>query len=319
MLPKEDACQPRAVAVLGATTWDEFLVLDREPEPDSWATIVEYHTAGGGSAANLAVALQRLGVSSLLVTKVGDDPEGSRLVEELRAEGVTLALAPSPSQAKTDRCVILVTPGLQRTILWMPGARLRLGDPLPLQEVLSCHVVVLDLDDPALLRFVLDLPTHTAPRIRLVGYVKHLARMERRQALDFACRFDVLIGSESEFSSLLGRTSLEEALDELRSLMRQGVTRLVAVTRGVRGSWLVTLQEVIVQPAYRIRAIDPTGAGDAFAAGIVYGIVRRLPLTATARIASAMGALATRSVGARTALPTLLEVEAFLREAQPCD
>jgi len=300
------------VAVIGSSSWDEFFVLDRYPRSGASAIVTARAEAGGGTAANVAVALARLGVRPLLVTTVGDDAWGQRLVSELSGELLELHLVPPRAQSSTDRCTILVSPEPERTILWFPGARLRLGDPLPLERVFQCRVVVIDVEDADLRQFLLDLPAHVAPRTRLVGPLTHLAPLPSERARQLALQHDVLIGNEDEVCAITGCTSVDAALEALRGWMPLGTTRLVAISRGRDGCILATMSETVRVPAFEVRAIDPTGAGDAFAAGIIYGLLRRLPLSEVGRLANAMGALATRALGARTALPTRDELETFL-------
>ncbi|MCX2727667.1 carbohydrate kinase family protein [Thermomicrobium sp. 4228-Ro] len=306
------------VAVLGTTSWDEFLVLDRLPTPGSGAIIRHRAEAGGGTAANVAVALARLGVRPLFVTTVGSDRYGAALLADLERENITLHILPRGAGTPTDRCTILVTPGPERTILWHPGAHLQLGDPLPLDRVFQARIVVIDVEDHALRQFLLDLPAHIAPRIQLVGPLTHLALLPRDRALRLAIQHDVLVGSEVEFSALTGCGDLDSVVETLRRWMPLGATRLAAITRGRGGCVLVSPREIVSCPAFAVEPVDPTGAGDAFTAGLIYGLLERLSLPELGRFANAVGALATRRLGARSALPTRDEVLEFIAQAQPC-
>jgi len=307
-----------AVAVLGPTTWDQFLVLDRHLQEGIGATVTARFEAGGGTAANIAVALARLGVPTLFVTTVGDDALGRQLLSELQHEGLDVHLVPPSAGAMTDRCTILVTPGPERTILEFPGARLRMGDPLPLDRIFGAPLVVIDVDDAELRQFLVDLPAHIAPRVRLIGTLTHLAELPPERSLRLALQHDVLVGNEAELRAILGLDDLKTAVERLQETMPLGATRFAAISRGRDGSVLVTRREIVRVPAFEVTAVDSTGAGDAFAAGVVYGLLLRMPLPEIGRFANAMGALATRAVGARAALPSRDEITAFLREARSC-
>jgi ribokinase len=309
---------PERVAVLGTTSWDELLVLDRFPAIGSGVLVRHRFESGGGTAANLAVALARLGVRPLFVTAVGDDRFAAILLEELRQEALTLHVVPQSPGTPTDRCTILVTPGPERTILWCPGARLRLGDPLPLERVFQARIIVIDVEDIALRQFLLDLPAHIAPRVQIVGPLTHLASLPPENALRLAIQHDVLVGNEDELCALTGCTDLSAALETIRRHMPLGATRLIAVSRGREGCIIATAREVVSCPAYAVEAVDATGAGDAFAAGIVCGLLQRLTPAELGRFANAVGALATRRLGARAALPTWSEVQRLLAEARSC-
>ncbi len=307
-----------AVVVLGPTSWDQFLVLDQRLKEGGRATITARFEAGGGTAANIAVALTRLGVPTLLVTTVGDDALGQQLRSELQHEGVEVHLVPPSAGVMTDCRTILVTPGPERTILECPGARLRLGDPLPLDRIFAASLVVIATDDAELHQFLVDLPAHIAPRVRLVGTLTHLAELPPERSLHLALQHDVLVGNEREFQAIFNLDELDTALDQLRATMALGVTRLVAMRRGHTGCLLVTTREIVQVPPFEITVVDSTGAEDAFAAGVVFGQLLRMPLQAIGRFANALEALSTRAMGARTALPTRDEISVFLREARPC-
>jgi len=306
------------VAVLGTVSWDEFLVLDCLPTAGSTAIIQQRVEAGGGTAANLAVALARLGVRPLFVTTVGSDRFGAALLAELEQENIALHIVPRPAGTATDRCTILVTPGPERTILWHPGAHLRLGDPLPLDRVFQARIVVIDVEDQALRQFLLDLPAHIAPRVQLIGPLTHLTALPAERALRTAIQHDVLVGSEAELLAVTGCDQLRTAVETLQQWMPLGATRLAAITRGRDGCVLVSEREIVSCPSFAVDAVDPTGAGDAFTAGLIYGLLERLPLPELGRFANAVGALATRRLGARSALPTRDEVLEFIAQAQPC-
>ena len=88
--------------------------------------------------------------------------------------------------------------------------------------------------------------------------------------------------------------------------------RLVVITRGPRGGRVTSEEGRFDFPAFRVPTVDSTGAGDAFVAGMLYGILRDLPLRETIRLAAACGALVTLKRGAIPALPTRAAVRKML-------
>jgi sugar/nucleoside kinase (ribokinase family) len=307
------------VAAIGLASWDRFLVLDRAPEPGSYAIVTHREEQPGGTTSNLCAALCRLGVSVTLAAAVGDDAEGHALVEGLAAEGCDVRHMRVKRGVPTDACLILVAPsenGTDRTILWEQGARLQLGDPLPIDELFQHDLVVVDVDDPKLRQFIVDLPAHVAPRTQLVGPLVYLTELESEHGLRLALQHDVIVGNDDELCYLTGTSELEAAIERLRALMPLHVTRLAAISRGADGCVIVTRRDVTPVPAFTVEVVDTTGAGDAFAAGVVYGRLRRWDPARLGRFANAMGALAVRALGARAALPTLAEVEAFIAAAE---
>jgi ribokinase len=265
------------------------------------------------------VALQRLGVAVTLASVVGEDDEGRALLARLAAEGCDVRHVRVKPGVSTDACFILIAPGPHgpdRTILWEQGARLQLGDPLPIDELFSQDLLVVDVDDPKLRQFLVNLPVHVSPRTLLVGPLVYLLELEPEAGLRLALQHDVLVGNDDEFRCLTGARELKVAIERLQALMPMYVTRLAAISLGAEGCMVVTRREAVRVPAFRVDVVDPTGAGDAFAAGVVFGLLRRWEPERLGRFANAVGALAVRALGAQAGLPTLHEVEAFLAGAE---
>jgi sugar/nucleoside kinase (ribokinase family) len=105
---------------------------------------------------------------------------------------------------------------------------------------------------------------------------------------------DVLFGNELEMAALLGTTTIDEAVDRLRTL-----TDLAIVTRDARGSIIVTADAVVHVEAVPTTVVDATGAGDAYAAGFLYGLTRALPLAECGHIGSTAAAEMISHIGAR--------------------
>jgi len=301
------------VAALGLASWDRLLVIDRHPAPGEQATVLEEVVAPGGTTTNTCVALARLGAAVKAVTAVGDDAEGELVRRGLEAAGIDLSWSVVRRGERTNRATVLVGgEPPDRTILWRPGAQIRKGDRLDVPALFAHDVVLLDLPYPPLLRFLTDLPAHVAPRTRLLGAANYLADPAIPDRLELALRHDVFVGSEQDIRAVVGETETEAALDTLQARITGANLRAAVVTAGTRGCTVLTGAERWHVPAFAVDAVDPTGAGDAFLAGIAWGMARFWPWPETARFAAAMGALATRALGAQAGLPTLAEVQAFL-------
>ena len=93
---------------------------------------------------------------------------------------------------------------------------------------------------------------------------------------------------------------------------RPETLRAALITRGAEGCRVVTETNRWNIPAFRVDAVDPTGAGDAFAAGVAWGMAQRWSWPEIGRFANAVGALACCALGAQTSLPSLEDVEALL-------
>ena len=305
--------RPR-IAAVGMASWDRTLVMDRFPPPGTFASVVASAEGPGGTTANLAVALARLGAGVSLAAAVGDDAAG-RAIRTTLAAGAridTAWLRAKPGERTDVSTILLAGEPAERTILWHPGAALTLGDELDLTAIFGHDLVVLDVTDHALRRWVTDLPAHVNPRTRLLGTLTHVAAANQTDAVEVTFRHDAVVGSRHDVLSLLGENDLTACHPIIQRLMRGANLRAFVITLGADGGMVVTRNDVVHVPGYAVATIDPTGAGDAFAAGVAHGMARRLDWPSTLRLANALGALATRAVGAQTSLPTRDEVIAMM-------
>jgi sugar/nucleoside kinase (ribokinase family) len=309
-----------SVGAFGMLTWDQLLQLDSLPRAGTYQIVKRSLEQSGGTTGNMVVAIARLGVDVSIASCVGDDDVGRKIIDDLQVEGCDATHVSTLQETPTDRGVILVTGDQRnpdRTILWIQGARLKHGFHLPIEEFFAKDLVLVDVDDPRLRLFLLDLPMHVSPRTRIFGTMTFLAELESAHALELALRHDYLVGNVSELKHTTECDDLADAFSRFQSEMILSQVRFAAFSDGANGCYMVTRDDVIHVQAFAIDAIDPTGAGDAFAAGVAYGTLHRWDLTKTGRFANAMGALATRKLGARSAIPTLEETRDLLNAGGP--
>ena len=303
------------IAAIGIASWDRLFAVKRYPAPGEQAVVQEEVSAPGGTTTNTAVALARLGARVSVAVAIGDDTDGQAIRQALEAEGVAtdwLSVRPDES---TDRATIIVSGDpVDRTIYWHQGAQLVRGDKLDIAGLFGHDVVVLDVADIPLRRFLLDLPAHTVPRTLLLGTLTYLADPDLPDALALALRHDVIVGSERDALTVTGTWTLSDATTALQARMAGENLRGAVITRGAAGCRVVTETESWQLPAFRVPVVDPTGAGDAFVAGVAFGLAHRWDWPAIGRFANALGAHAIRALGAQPPLPTRDEVDTLLRE-----
>jgi len=303
------------IAAVGIASWDRFLAVDRYPTAGEQAVVRAEVSGPGGTTTNTAVALARLGASVSVAAAIGDDAEGRAIRDALIAVGIDDRWLLVRSDEQTDVATIVVSrEPLDRTIHWHQGAQLARGDTLDVAALFGHDLVVLDVADVPLRRFLLDLPAHTLPRTRILGPLNYLADPSIPDALELTLRHDVVVGSERDVLAVTGTWTLSDATTALRSRMPGATLRAAVVTRGAAGCRVVTADETWQIPAFRVAVVDPTGAGDAFAAGVAYGMARHWAWPEVGRFANALGALATRALGAQVSLPTAAEVATMLAD-----
>jgi len=267
---------------------------------------------GGGCALNTATGLGRLGLSVAVVGKVGDDTFGDFVLGLLAERDIETGGVLRDPSAPTSATVVLVDRQGERSFLHLPGANGTLSaDELSPASVFagrSLHVagalVMPGLDgDPTagLLVEARRRGIHTS----LDTVYDATGRWERVEPC--LPHLDLLTMSLPEAHGITTERDPARAAAWLRS---RGV-REVALTLGSGGCYVAGAEFEGKVPAIPVCAVDGTGAGDAFAAGILFGRLAGWPLVDAARLANAAGALATTAVGATEGLRELDGTLAF--------
>nr|MDQ3044415.1 carbohydrate kinase family protein [Chloroflexota bacterium] len=262
--------QPR-IAAVGMASWDRFAIVEQFPLPGTYAVVLGQSSQPGGTTANTAIGLARLEAQVAIAAVVGDDTDGRALVATLQGAGVdTTWVMTRPGAASDSATVIVSRDPIDRTILWHRGAHLVRGDCLDIAALFGHDLLLVDVADPSLRRFLVDLPAHTQPNARLLGTLTYLVDNGGPGAFDLALRFDALTGNKQEFQLLTGTSSATTAIAAIQSRMRGSNLRAAAMSTGAEGCLVWTATDQWRVPAFPIQVIDATGAGDAFAAGVAY-------------------------------------------------
>ena len=254
---------------------------------------------GGGCALNTASALVRLGLEAAVVGKVGADPFGDFILQLLDERGVNRRGVSQDPAVPTSATVVLVDSRGERTFLHLPGANGRLArgelDDDMLFSGRALHVagalVMPALDgDPTVV--ILEEARARGLTTSLDTVWDATGRWER--LLPSLPYLDLFVHSLAEGSAISGQPEPESVAAWLRE---RGVGT-VALKLGADGCFVSSdeFEGFVAAPA--VEAIDSTGAGDAFAAGLLYGYLTGWPLERTAAFANAAGALAATAVGA---------------------
>jgi sugar/nucleoside kinase (ribokinase family) len=280
---------------------------------------IELHT--GGNAANTGVALAKLGMSTAVLGKVGRDGFGDFMVGSLAGHGVDVRGVARDDAAPTAATLVMVHSDAERTFLHVAGANATLTE----------DDVAWDVTDGARLFYVAGLQLLSA--LEGDGVAAVLAQARRRgmtTVLDTVMNprsrgwdglapalphLDWAIPSFEEARALTGEA---KALRQARKLQAAGA-RNVAVKMGANGCLVVPegAEPFHVAP-FRVEAVDALGAGDAWAAGFLTGLLHDWPLERTARFANAVGACCVQALGATTGVRSLVET-VTLMETLPLD
>jgi fructokinase len=322
MNPAEVVCLGEALVDLVSLRSD--VGLDRAPA---------FRKAAGGAPANVAVGVARLGRRAAFIGAVGDDPLGRFVVAELSRHGVDVRSVARLPDRQTALALVALRADGDRDFLFH-GTRpahlgLRLTAPMR-RRIRAARIFhfgsISLLADPGRRATLTALREARAagvfcsydPNLR-----RHLwpdARAARRQLRAVVGDADCVKVNAEELGFLTGETNLDRGR---RALTRMGPS-LVVVTLGVRGCAYAGRAGEGRVPGFPARALDTTGAGDAFVAGLLAGLLEasdagrpaipeRTALEAILVLASATAALSTERRGGIPSLPDRRRVRAFLR------
>ena len=286
----------RPVVVLGDVMADVLVSLSGPVAPGS-DTPARIAHRGGGSGANVAVWLARAGARAVLLGRVGDDAAGRGALAELREEAVEARVAVD-AQRPTGTCIVLVDPDGERSMLPDRGANAALAPaPLP-ADAAHLHVAGYSLLDPgarpAALAALAEARRLGCPASVDPASAAPLAAAGAAAFLGWIGRVDLLLPNAHEAAVLSGLADPAAAARALAAHADE-----VVVTLGREGAlWSDgrTVEHVAAVPA---RVVDTTGAGDAFAAGLLAARARGARRRDALEAGAALAAQAVGRPGAR--------------------
>jgi sugar/nucleoside kinase (ribokinase family) len=268
----------------------------------------------GGSAANTIVGIANLGAKATYVGKVKDDQIGRLYSHDIRAAGVAFETKPAAGGPATGCCYILVTPDGERTMNTYLGAAQDLTpDDIDPVQIAASAMVYLEgyLWDPknakdAFLK-ASAIAHGSGRQVALTLSDSFCVDRYRGEFLELmrSGTVDLIFANEAELHSLYQTSDFDTALKQLARDVKLGV-----VTRSEKGCVVVAGDAATAVPAFPIdKMVDTTGAGDLFAAGFLFGLVRGAGYENAGRLGALAAAEVIQHIGARpqTSLKTLAQ------------
>ncbi len=294
------------VTGLGQCSLDYLALVDVYPQVDSKKEVLQWQEQCGGPVATALAAISRLGVSCRFCGITGDDLAGERIRQSLVLEAIGVTgLVARKGEISQLAFIVIEKETARRTIFWKRPS----GEPLKEEEIGAdflngSNFLLLD-------GLMHDASMFAAERAKTLRIPVMLdAGSARRGMVDLARLSDYAVVSE-EFARGLGWSMTKDALRREKGNL--GV-KVLTVTLGEKGSLTVSDDAVIEIPAFAVKAVDTTGAGDVFHGGYIYGILQGWNLRDTVIFASALAAMNCKKIGGRAGIPKLDEVMKFLRD-----
>lgn len=296
------------VVGFGLNAVDHLIVAPGFPEFDTKTRFVDYARSAGGQTASAMCGLQRLGLKTAYAGRFGSDDAGRYGLQTLLDEKVDVRFAETIDDARTQTAFIIIDAVTgERTILWDRDERLSYKvEDAPRNFAARGKVLHLDAHDPPACLVL-------AREARAAGTIVSLDVDNIYEGLpELLPSVDLLISSKEFPQRLVGIEDERAALVEIK--LRYGCA-VVGMTRGASGALLYHENRFIEQAAFDVPGgcRDTTGAGDAFHAGFIYGLLRErdAQVEDCLRYGCAVAALKCRKLGARAGLPTREELEDF--------
>jgi len=291
------------IAVVGSANVDLTTLTDGLPQPGQTIFAREFHLGFGGKGANQAVAARRCGAVVSMIARVGDDLFGPATVANFASQDIDTShvlIAPGVSSGVAP---IFVDASGQNRILVVKGANDRLSSTdvdAATDLLLRADFIVLQLEVP------LETVYYTLRFARENG-VRAILNPAPAQTLDMRelANAEYVIPNESEAEALSGMPvrNLEEAQACAQRLLDCGLPRII-LTLGANGALCAGKDGIRHIPAFPVRAVDTTGAGDAFIGSLAYFLASGCEEIEAISRANLYAALSTLAVGTQQSFVT---------------
>lgn len=297
--------------MVGSSNTDMIIKVDRIPKSGETILGGEFTSVSGGKGANQAVSAARAGGAVTLIARVGKDSFGEKAISGFIADGINIEHVVRDASAPSGAALIFVGKEGENSIAVASGANSNLspGDLRKAKSVFrDAGIVVLQLETPLkTVEAAVKLATESGVRVLLnPAPARDLPTKLLKQIY-------LLTPNESEAELLTGLpvntdTDAEKAAENI--LMR-GVQNVI-ITMGIRGAYVAGKNTRIWIPAYKVKAIDTTAAGDVFNGTLALALAEGKSLVEAARFANAAAAVSVTRLGAQTSIPTREEIKHLL-------
>jgi ribokinase len=290
---------------LGQCSLDTIGRIPAWPHPDTKCEFHDLVIQGGGPVATALVALSRWGLACHFAGVAGDDSFGEQIARFLQNEGVdTAGLVERPGHS-SQFAFIASEPGGRRTIFWQrPTGEALKPSEIRMDILRASRVLHTD-------GLFIEASLAAASEAKKAGVIVSVdAGTVREGMLELARLSDCFVSSESFARSLVGG---DDPLGACRRIVELG-PRIAGVTLGARGYAAMFDGRSIVKPACAVEAVDTTGCGDVFHAGLTYGLARGWDPGKSFDLATWAAAQVATKLGGRAGIPSKSELQARIYE-----
>lgn len=299
------------IVVIGSSNTDLIAKVKDFPKAGETIKGVSYFQAMGGKGANQALAAHRLGGDVKFITSLGKDTNGLNSLEYYQQEGLDASLSFIADDTPSGVAMIWVDEKGENSIVIISGANDMLSSAYIHEiekEILGADLIVLQMEIPYdTVKTVCDIAYKNNKQILLN------AAPARKLDTDIIQKIDILVVNETEAEMISGEI-MEDIGEEamVDKLLALGV-KTVVLTLGKRGCILKSDQIHLRVPAFTVKAVDTTAAGDTFCGALAAELSKGYDWNETLEFASAAAAICVTRMGAQPSIPAEIEVRNFLK------
>lgn len=297
------------VTVVGSMNMDLVVNADEIPKIGETVLGKELLQIPGGKGANQGVAIAKLNNNITFLGKVGKDGFGDELLKSMKDSGVNIEHI-ERTEVSTGIAVINVDKEGNNNIVVIPGANGEVD-----KEYLSRHISAFEKAD--IVVFQLEIPLETVKEgLKISKELGNITILNPAPAMDLDDEIieniDILIPNEHELERLSKIKVMDEEsmIKAANILLNKGIKEII-VTLGSKGVLYIDNNGYKFFPAYKVKAIDTTAAGDSFIGGFVSSYIEHKDMEKAIDMGQRTAALAIQKIGAQSSLPTREEVENF--------
>lgn len=299
------------IVVIGSSNTDLVVNTDRAPEGGETVLGNGFVVNHGGKGANQAVAVSRIGGTVSFISKVGNDTFGSQMRRHYEDEGMDVSYVLVDALAPSGVALIIVDGKAENRIVVAPGANSNLAE-----EDINKAGLAVEKSEFVLLQ--LEIPMTTVEyAVRMAASLGKKVIVNPAPACPLSEELlrDVYLitPNETEAGILTGITIVDNdsAFKAAEALFRLGVQNVV-ITLGEKGALVYNAEVSMFVPAYQVKAVDTTAAGDVFNGALAVALSEGRTLPDAARFACAASAISVTRMGAQNSVPSRDELDNYI-------
>ncbi len=301
------------IVVIGSSNVDLIMKMDHLPQKGETVTDAVFMQVYGGKGANQAVAAARAGGNVAFVSCVGEDAYTPQMVTNYKIDEINTQFVFHEKNIASGHALIMIGGDGDNIISVAPGANdMLLPEKIDLTEEI--------LDEAAIIVMQFEIPEITVKHVIDIANKKNIPVMWNvapAKPFDYTYipKINILVLNEIE-AGFLNNMNIENETDAEKAaqkLVEKGVDKVI-ITLGSKGAFVVTREEKVSVPSYKVKAVDTTAAGDTFCGAFAVAFIENKSLKESLQFASAAAAISVTRMGAQPSAPTRVEIDNFLKE-----